>query len=221
MPDAKMKTTSGKGTAAATVAAGGGPDNLGADALAAKELHDAHKQKAAAKKADTQNGKAAAGRKGKSGPARALGWAWSGNRQVLLAEFTLCLVVLGLGVLLAPQGQKNGATRGLIKASGLCGLFFLLALVASGGQGAAKGATALGTLVTAAYVFTSSDVHNVVQWTAAFFSPSGDVSALQPESGGPDAGYSGETSEAYIPGRTAPLPDGSDTGPAGSFSGSG
>ncbi|MEV8530086.1 hypothetical protein AB0451_39440 [Streptomyces sp. NPDC052000] len=116
--------------------------------------------------------------KGKGKPsatARARRWAWADNRRLLTAEFIACVVVLGLGTLLAPKGSKDGIPRLMIKGTALSGLFLLLALVASGGKGPARAATAIGTLVTAAYVLTSSDVHNVVQWIGTFFSASGST----------------------------------------------
>lgn len=103
-------------------------------------------------------------------------WAWSGNRKLLTAQFLVCVVVLGLGTLLAPSGSKNGMPRALVKGSALCGVFLVLSLLTTGGKGPAKAATAVGTLITAAYVLTSSDVHNVVSWLNAFFSKDGDVS---------------------------------------------
>lgn len=118
-------------------------------------------------------------------PKRAAAWLMSGNVKLLTAEYIACVAVLGAGTLLAPQGSKDGATRGMVKFTALSALFFLLALVASAGKGAARGATALGALITAAYLFTSSDVHNVANWTAVFFSPSGDVTPQQPGGSGP------------------------------------
>lgn len=103
-------------------------------------------------------------------------WAWSGNRKLLTAQFLVCVVVLGLGTLLAPSGTKDGMPRALVKGSALCGVFLVLSLLTTGGKGAAKAATAIGTLVTASYVLTSKDVHNVVSWLNAFFSKDGDIS---------------------------------------------
>lgn len=131
------------------------------------------------KKTPEGGGKGGGGAKGKAkktGAARGVAWAWSGKRRLLTMQFVACMVVLGLGTLLAPKGSNDGMTRAMVKGSGLAGLFFILALVASGGKGPAKAATALGTLVTAAYVLTSSDVRNVVGWFAEFFKPGGDVS---------------------------------------------
>jgi hypothetical protein len=100
-----------------------------------------------------------------------LGFAWSGNRKVLTAEYVLVIVIVGLGAMLSGDDQKDDVVyKALIKSSALSLLFFLLALLSSGGKGAAKTATAFGTLVTAAYAFTSSDVHNVLNWIGSFFS---------------------------------------------------
>lgn len=113
---------------------------------------------------------------------KAVAWAWSGNRKLLVAEFVICIVILGMGLITsmasgkAAQGKNSSnetVAKAMIKGSALAGLFFLLAILAASGKGAAKTATALGTLVTASYIFTSSDVHAVVSWITAFFSKEG------------------------------------------------
>jgi hypothetical protein len=111
---------------------------------------------------------------GRAAASRGRKWAWAGNRKLLAAEWLVCIVVLGLGTLLTPMegdgdSVKKEMGRVMIKGSALCAVFFLLALVASGGTGPAKVATGLGTLITAAYLLTSEDVHNVASWTASFF----------------------------------------------------
>lgn len=100
---------------------------------------------------------------------KAVGWAFSANRRVLVAEYVLCMAIVILGTLMAPADSQDTAMRALVKGSALSGLFMILALLAAGGPGATRTATALGTLVTASYALTSSDVHNVVTWTAKFF----------------------------------------------------
>lgn len=154
--------------------------------------------------------------KGK-GAKKVVGWAFSGNRKLLTAEFIACLIVLGLGTLLAPEGSKDGMPRAMVKGSALSALFLVLALVASGGKSPAKVATALGTLVTASYVLTSSDVHNVVSWVSSFFSKTGDVSAKNPT--GSDTSVAPETPNA--PGTPTGAGEGPGTGinpaPAGDF----
>lgn len=179
---AAAKKTTAK--AATVIAEGGGPEDPITDAIAAKEALGGRKKTPAAAPAPAAGG--GGGPKGSvkgpavSKPKKAVGWALSGNRKLLTAEFIACMAVLGLGTVLAPSGSKDGIPRAMIKGSALCGLFLLLALVASAGKSSAKAATAIGTLVTAGYVLTSSDVHNVAKWTAAFFSKTGDVTAAQP-----------------------------------------
>lgn len=151
------------------------------------------------------------------GAKKAVGWAFSGSRKLLTIEFIACILVLGVGTLLAPEGSKDGMPRAMVKGSALCGLFLILSLVASGGKGPAKAATAVGTLVTAAYVLTSSDVHNVVSWIGEFFSKTGDVSAKNPT--GADTSVAPETPNA--PGTATGAGEGPGTGinpaPGGDF----
>lgn len=106
---------------------------------------------------------------GGGGKRRALGWAWSGNRKVLTAQFVLCAFILILGTITSTDDAKNTSARALVKGSALALLFFLLALLSSAGGSSAKAATAMGTLVTAAYALTSSDVHAVVKYVGTFF----------------------------------------------------
>ena len=96
---------------------------------------------------------------------------WLGGRKMLTAQYVLVLVIVGLGALLSGDEDKNDVVlKALIKSSALSLLFFLLALLSNGGKGAAKAANGFGTLVTAAYVFTSSDVHSILTWIGSFFS---------------------------------------------------
>jgi hypothetical protein len=170
---AKKATAKAATKAAATVAAGGGPEDPVTDAVAAKQVLSATKAKKATPKGATDSRGYATFKGDKKGPGRghkAVSWAWSGNRQLLTAEFVACIAVLGLGTLLAPDSSKDSdVSRAMVKGSALAGLFLLLSLVATSGKGAARAATALGTLVTVAYVVTSSDVHHVVSWVSKFF----------------------------------------------------
>lgn len=183
--------------AAGTVAVGGGPEDPVTDAVAIGQLAGAGG--GGAPKAVT--GAAGAGgnaakKTAEKTPAkpsrkkRAIGWAWSDNRRLLTAEFIVCVAVLGVGTLVAPPDSKHDVERAMIKGSALAGIFFLLALVSSGGQKPARVANAIGTLITATYVLTSADVHNIVEWIAGFFSPAsaeGLAGAVgEPVSGGED-----------------------------------
>lgn len=180
--------------AGATVAAGGGPQDPAADAAAIGRLAGRDTPKAAAKKtggggAAAKAGARTAAEKTSAGGKKTIGWAWSDNRKLLAAQFVVCVVVLGLGTLVSPEDSKHDVPRAMIKGSALAAVFFLLALVATGGQKPARAANAVGTLITAAYVLTSADVHNIVTWIAGFFSPASAGEKLgSPVSSKPAAG---------------------------------
>lgn len=108
--------------------------------------------------------------KGKSTPnfgKKALGKI--GNRKVLLPELILCLTVLVFGTLVAPKDSKDDIHRMVVKGSALMGVFFILAILSTGGKGAQKTSNVLGLLITLAYLLNSSDIHNVVNWVNKFF----------------------------------------------------
>lgn len=171
--------------------AGAGAGAAGAESGAAAAASGASKKSAAAKtppaKEAPAKGSEPAGDKpakksggGKEGAAaaapsggrarRSVKWAWSDNRKILIAEFLVCVVVLGLGTIVSPDDSKHDVPRAMIKGSALAGVFFVLTLVATAGGQARRTANAIGTLITASYVLTSADVHNIVSWAAGFFS---------------------------------------------------
>ena len=92
-----------------------------------------------------------------------------GNRKILLPELVACLVVLVFGTLVAPKGSKDDVHRMLVKGSALMAVFFILAIVSTGGKGPQKFANILGLLITLSYLLNSSDIHNVVNWVNGFF----------------------------------------------------
>jgi hypothetical protein len=168
----------GAAKAGGIVAAGGGPEDPVTDVIAAGSLAGSTgggapgaATKAAGAGGDLAKDAAKKGAGGKGKGKKALGWVWSDNRKLLTAEFVVCVAVLGLGTLVSPEDSKHDVPRAMIKGSALAGLFFVLALVSTGGQKPARVANALGTLVTATYVLTSADVHNLVSWVSGFFSP--------------------------------------------------
>jgi hypothetical protein len=119
-------------------------------------------------------GKSGGGKAQSSRGKRAVSWAWSGSKKLLMAEFILCVVVLALGSLTSdPEDGKDQAARAMVKASAFALIFFLLAILSAGGKGAAKSATAVGTLITVSYTLTSADVHAVVTWINSFFKGAG------------------------------------------------
>lgn len=134
--------------AGATIAAGGGPEDPVADVLALKGLAKSSKP------AKKPTGTAAAGGKGS---------------KLLLTEFMVCFVILGAGTVVAPTGSKDGVPRLMTRGTGLCILFFILALAAGGGDKARKSSEALGGLVTVSYLVLSSDAVNIFKWMTSFF----------------------------------------------------
>lgn len=160
---AKSAAKSGVKKAAAVEVAGGGPEDPVADVAAAGSLLSSFKS-GAKKTAD-------------AAPSAGKAFSASNPRRWVLVEFLVCFVILGLGTIVAPEGKKNGGAGHLaVKGSALALLFFILGLMSGGGPKAAKGAGALGGLVTAAYVFTSQDSANVIAWISKFFD-SGNSSA--------------------------------------------
>lgn len=149
-PKPESKTAS-KAKAAGIVAAGGGPQNPVADIAALTSYKKSRKDAKAAKS---------------GGPG-------GGGKRLILLEFLVCFVILGAGTVVAPNGSKDGVPRLMVRGTGLCVLFLVLSLVASAGAKPAKAAAGLGALVTAGYLFTSSDATNLFTWMGGYFSKSG------------------------------------------------
>jgi hypothetical protein len=68
-----------------------------------------------------------------------------GGNHVLVAEFVVCMVVVGIGPLL---NQVDSPGAWLKKGAAVTGLFFVLSLIASGEVRSSKIAAAFGGLVT-------------------------------------------------------------------------
>lgn len=137
----------------------------------AQQANEKHEQKKAAK---SQKAQAAKTEGNASSPSRKKGLGLTvgsklGNKNLLLGEMIVCLVILGLGTIVSPQGSDDGVHRMMIKGSALMGVFFILAIVSTGGKGAQKTASALGALVALSYILTSSDVKNIANWSKNFF----------------------------------------------------
>ena len=152
----ESKPAPAKAKAAGIVAAGGGPENPAAD-IAALALY----------KKSRKDAKAAKG----AGPDTA-------GKRLLLVEFLVCFVILGAGTVVAPTGSQDGVPRLMVRGTGLCVLFLVLSLVASAGAKPAKAAAGLGALVTAGYLFTSTDATNLFKWMGGYFSKTGVVTPL-------------------------------------------
>lgn len=200
-------TAKGAAKAGGIVAAGGGPEDPVTDAIAIGQLAGSTgggapgaTTKAAGAGGDVAKDAARKGASagGKSRGRKTLGWAWSDNRKLLTAEFVVCVAVLGVGTLVSPEDSKHDVPRAMIKGSALAGLFFILALVSSGGQKPARVANAVGTLVTATYVLTSADVHNIMTWVSGFFSPKSADEVPGASGSTEGAGESGAPTEVSV-----------------------
>lgn len=95
-----------------------------------------------------------------------------GNRKSLLAELVICLVVLLLGSLVRDnEDGRSSIVRLMVKGSALLGVFFVLSILSTGGDGAQKASGAIGLLVTMTYMLTSEDINNILKWIKSFFKP--------------------------------------------------
>lgn len=79
------------------------------------------------------------------------------GRQVLIAEFVVCVVILALSPL-TDKHRTDGPAAFMRRGSALCGLFLILALASTGGRGAAKVAAGFGALVTVSLIVSSRDI---------------------------------------------------------------
>lgn len=68
-------------------------------------------------------------------------------RRMMIAEFIVCAVLLGLSPLAKAPGEM-GPVRFMKRGSATCALFVILGLLSSAGKGAAKAAAMFGALVT-------------------------------------------------------------------------
>lgn len=163
--------TAAKDAAASAAASGGGGGKGGGKGSSGGGKSQGQ---GGSKGAGPGGGKSGGGKAQSSRGKRAVSWAWSGSKKLLMAEFILCVVVLALGSLTSdPEDGKDQAARAMVKASAFALIFFLLAILSAGGKGAAKSATAVGTLITVSYTLTSADVHAVVTWINSFFKGAG------------------------------------------------
>ena len=168
----------GTGKAAATIIAGGGPEDPVADAAAASQLSAGGKTAKTARTGSPGAQKSDAGKGGSQNKTAGLG-AKTDARRLLLTEFVVCVAVLGLGTLVpSPKGSKDeGMSHLLVKGTALSLLFFVLALAGSAGAKAGRTASGVGALVTAAYLLTSSDAYNILSWITSFYGKPGTPGA--------------------------------------------
>lgn len=104
-----------------------------------------------AAKAHTSKRAAKAAKRAALGPAR----------QLLTAEFVLCVAILALSPL-TDKHKSEGPQAFLRRGAAICALFFILGLISSGGRGATKVAAGFGGLVTLTLLVSSRDVFAVL-----------------------------------------------------------
>lgn len=68
-------------------------------------------------------------------------------RRMLIAEFIVCVMILGLSPLAKGSGEM-GPVRFMKRGSATCALFIILGLLSSAGRGAARASAMFGALVT-------------------------------------------------------------------------
>ena len=85
------------------------------------------------------------GKKGKG--SKALAGSAGKYRRILIAEFIVCVIILGLTPLAGKPGEL-GPVRFMKRGSATCAFFVILGLVSAMGRSAGKAAAAFGGLVT-------------------------------------------------------------------------
>ncbi len=83
----------------------------------------------------------------KGGTSKAFQGAAGNYRRALIAEFVVCVLLLGLSPLAKGSGEM-GPVRFMKRGSATCALFVILGLLSSAGRGAARAGAAFGGLVT-------------------------------------------------------------------------
>lgn len=84
------------------------------------------------------------------------------SRRLLVAEFTICIVILALSPLTAPEDKPMAPGDWMKKGSAICGLFLFLGLISSIGRGGAKIATSFGGLVVLVLMVNERSVFAVL-----------------------------------------------------------
>jgi hypothetical protein len=99
------------------------------------------------------------GSKGKEKAGKVSKWAKRTGRRTLLAEFLVCMAVVGLSAV-GVEDPTKAPSHMARKASALCLLFFALSLLAGSGasSGRRKAANGLGLLVMLGYLATERNV---------------------------------------------------------------
>lgn len=139
---------SGAGAGARSKAAtsgGGGAAKGGGGGGAGAQVPDLPERGSWRKRSEEGGGKKKGS--GKGAASKALAGSAGKYRRILIAEFIVCVIILGLSPLAKKPGEM-GPTRFMKRGSATCALFVILGLVSAMGRGAGKAAAAFGGLVT-------------------------------------------------------------------------
>lgn len=114
-----------------------------------------------------------------------------GSRRALLAEFTVCILILALSPLARGEGEtkpKDWMKRG----SAMCGVFILLGMVSGIGPRAARVSVAIGGLITLALLVDQREVFGVLTTKLKSTGSDDQAEGVGPgTSGGTSSGSSG------------------------------
>lgn len=102
----------------------------------------------------------------RGGGARLLKGDAGKSRRMLIAEFIICVMILGLSPLAKGPGEM-GPVRFMKRGSATCALFIILGLVSSMGKGAARAASAFGALVTLVLLVDQREIFGKLAHTLA------------------------------------------------------
>lgn len=152
--------------------------------------------------------KPSGGGKGKHGKGAKLPRLQFSGQRVLFAEFLLCVFIL-LCSPLTDKHREEGAGVFIRRGSAILALFFILALIGSGGPRAARAAAGLGGLVSVSLLVSSRSIFVTL---AAQFNARGEpanagdfaVGETAPESWAPGSVAPGTPTPAPAPGATTP-----------------
>jgi hypothetical protein len=118
------------------------------------------------------------------------------SRRMLIAEFIVCILLLGLSPLAKGSGEM-GPVRFMKRGTATCAFFVILGLVSSAGKGAAKAASMFGALVTLVLLVDQREAFGKLATvlnapdddTASTKGPDDSTDAVAPPSGpGADSG---------------------------------
>lgn len=82
-------------------------------------------------------------------------------RRLLIAEFTLCMVVLAFSPVTDTAKTEKPGTF-MKRASAVMGVFFILGLISTAGRGASKAAAGFGGLMTVTLLISSRSIFTVL-----------------------------------------------------------